>query len=346
MYESMNAMVYRETGEASVIQMERLPLPMPSRGEVRVRIVVSAVNPTDWKSRRGVSMTAGRGLVQVPNHDGSGVIDAVGHDTPGFAVGDRVWLAISAYNRPFGGTAQEFTVLPTHRVFHLPDAADFDLGACLGVPAITAHRALTVAQDGPARLAPGALKGALILVAGGAGAVGHATIQLARWAGATVITTVSSPEKAELAKSAGAQYIFNYATQDIVSEIRKVAPAGVDVIVEVSPSVNAGLDLDVVKPRGTIVIYASNGEPEFTVSIGRNMTLNVRYQFILLYLIGQDKFDAAAEDLRDAIEDGALLVGEGAGLPLHRFTLETTADAHAAVEAQAVGKVLIDVSAP
>ena len=152
----------------------------------------------------------------------------------GFAVGDRVWVFLAAHERPTG-TAQEFAVLPAGRVVHLPDAAGFDLGASLGVPAMTAHRALTVHEGGPTRLGPGALDGRTVLVAGGAGAIGHAAIQLARWAGARV-TTVSSSEKAALATAAGAHHVVNYRTDDAARAIRAIAPDGVDQVVEVSPA--------------------------------------------------------------------------------------------------------------
>src|SRR5690606_31631177 len=143
----------------------------PASGEVRVRVVVSGVNPTDWKRRVGATGTADE--LAVPNQDGAGVVDAVGAGVAGFTVGDRVWTMLSAHERPLGGTAQEFTVLPVERVHPLPDGASFDVGASLGVPAVTAHRALTVAEGWPSRLTPGSLSGATVLVAGGAGAVGH-----------------------------------------------------------------------------------------------------------------------------------------------------------------------------
>jgi NADPH2:quinone reductase len=225
----------------------------------------------------------------------------------------------------------------------LPDSASFELGASLGVPAVTAHRALTVAEDGPSRLAPGALSGKVVLVAGGAGAVGHAAIQLARWAGATVITTVSSAEKAALATAAGARHAVNYRDSDAAAEIRGLAPDGVDLIVEVAPAQNGGLDLAVIRNRGSIAVYANNGGDTFTLDVRKHFALNVRYQFLLLYTVGQSALDAAAEDVGAAVRDGALAVGEEAGLPLHRFDLAHTADAHAAVEDGVVGKVLIQV---
>jgi NADPH2:quinone reductase len=340
----MRSIVYTESGDASVLQLVERDVPAPGPGEVRVRVVVSGVNPTDWKSRRGSGSGAGGGAEFVPNQDGAGVIDAVGPEVEGLAVGDRVWISLAAWQRPLGGTAQEFTVLPAERVFPLPASADFALGASLGVPAMTAHRALTVFEGGPTRLSPGALDGRVVLIAGGAGAVGHAGIQLARWAGATVIATVSTAAKAALATAAGAHHVVLYTDPDAAEQIRAIAPDGVDQIVEVAVAVNQELDAAVAHARTSIAVYANDRGTPFTLDVGRAMGLNLRYQFVLLYTMGDEAFAAAGADIVAALEDGALPIGEEAGLPLHRYPLERAADAHRAVEADAVGKVLIEVS--
>ena len=342
----MKAIVYSETGDPSVLQLVDRPVLEPGPDEVRVRIVVSGVNPTDWKSRRGAA--SGQALPfdeVVPGQDGAGIVEAVGDDVQHVSVGDRVWLALAAYQRPNSGSSQEQAVLPAERVFALPASTSFDQGASMGVPAITAYRALTVAEDGPDQLHPTALTGRVVLVAGGAGAVGHAAIQLARWAGATVITTVSGPQKAALATAAGAHHVFNYTDADIVDQIRAIAPNGVDQIVEVSPAQNADLDLAVIRNRGSISVYANNGGDHVTLDVRRHFALNVRYQFVLLYTVGIDAIRAAGAAINVALEDGALGIGDETGLPLHRFDLAHTADAHALVESGAVGKVLIDVTA-
>lgn len=336
----MKAIIYSETGKPSVLRLVDRDIPEPGPGEVRVRVVVSGINPTDWKNRSAPEMPFPE---VTPHHDGAGVIDAVGPGVHGHAVGDRVWTYMAAAGRPTG-TAQEFTVIPERAAVRLPDGVSFDVGASLGVPAITAHRALTVAEDGPRRLVPGALDGSTVLIAGGAGAVGHAAIQLARWAGATVITTVSGPAKAALATAAGAHHVINYREGDPAAEIRAVAPDGVDVIAEVAPGANLKLDLAVLKNRGTIAIYANNGGNTFSLEIGPNLVLNTRFQFLLLYTVGDAALAAAAEDITAALEAGALPVGEEHGLPLVRYPLAETADAQAAVEADAVGKVVVDVS--
>ncbi|MGN6326335.1 NADPH:quinone reductase [Pseudolysinimonas sp.] len=336
----MRSIVYEENGPASVLRLVEREPDEPGPGEVRVRVVVSGVNPTDWKSRAGSTRTSSG--PSVPNQDGAGVVDAVGPDVSGLAVGDRVWLSMAAFAAPMGGSAQELTVLRAARVHPLPEGVGFDVGASLGVPAITAHRALTVSEGWPERLAPGSLAGATVLVAGGAGAVGHAAIQLARWAGATVIATVSGDEKARLATAAGAHHIVNYREDGAAERIRGIAPDGVDTIVEVAIAQNADLDAAVLKPGGTVAIYAANPGDEYQVDIRALMSLNARLQFVLLYTVPEAAIATAVEDVTEALD--ALPVGEAAGLPLHRFPLEETAAAHDAVEAGAVGKVLIDVA--
>jgi NADPH2:quinone reductase len=336
----MRAVVYRQTGPSSVLEVVERDVPEPGIGEVRVRLVRAGVNPTDWKFRAG--MMSGYDEV-TPGMDGAGVVDAVGPDVVGFALEDRVWVFLAQHGRPHG-TAAEHVVLPATQVVHLPVGASYDVGAALGVPAVTAHRALTSGEDVD-RLAPGALDGHTVLVAGGAGAVGNAAIQLARWAGATVLTTVSSDEKGALAIAAGAHQTVNYTVGDPVAEIRKLAPEGVDLVVEVAPAQNNDLDRAVTRVRGTIAIYANNGGDEFSIPVRETFSRNLRYQFVLLYTLGEDLLRAAAEDVTAALEDGAFAVGEDAGLPLHRFPLEETAAAHDAVEQGAVGKVLLDIAA-
>jgi NADPH:quinone reductase len=339
----MRSVIYSQTGDPSVLRLVDRDVIEPAPGEVRVRVAVSGVNPTDWKSRVGSGAGAAPPFPEVtPNQDGAGVIDAVGEGVENLAVGDRVWVYLAGHQRPTG-TAQQYTNLPAAQVVRLPAGTSFDIGASLGVPAMTAHRALTVSEDGPMRLHPDALAGKVVLVAGGAGAVGHAAIQLARWAGATVITTISGPVKAELATAAGAHHVINYRDEDAAAAISKLAPHGVDLIVEVAIAANAQLDIDVLKPRGSIAIYANDGGEEFRLDVRQNMIKNLRYQFVLLYSVGDAALRAAVEDITLALADEALQVGEDFGLPLHRFPLASTADAHQAVQDGAVGKVLIDV---
>ncbi|RKS67980.1 NADPH2:quinone reductase [Motilibacter peucedani] len=339
----MRAVVHTETGPSSVLHVVEREVPEPGPGEVRVRVERSGVNPTDWKSREGNGPGQPLKFPQVvPNQDGAGVVDAVG---PGASlpVGARVWLWQAAWQRP-EGTAQDHVVLPEHLAVPLPESASADLGASLGIPAMTAHRALTLADGFPAVLSPGSLDGRAVLVAGGAGAVGNAAIQLARWAGAHVITTVSSPEKAELARAAGAHEVVDYKRQDVAASVRAVAPDGVELVVEVAPAANAEIDGKVLARGGTVAIYANDGGDDVVLPVRTLLSSNSRWQFVLVYTISeQAKLDAVA-GITAALADGALDVGEARGLPLHHVPLEQTGRAHDMVRDAVVGKVLVDVS--
>ena len=340
----MRAVVYSKTGAPDVLQLVERPVREPEAGEVRVKVQVSGVNPTDWKARRGAHEGEEPPFPEVvPNQDGAGTIDAVGTGVPADRLGERVWLWEAAWERA-DGTAQEFVVLPGRQAVPLPEGVSFDVGASLGIPALTAHRCLTVSDLGPLRLEPGALAGQTVLVPGGAGAVGHASIQLARWAGARVISTVSSDQKAGLARAAGADHVVNYRSGEAREEILALAPDGVDMIVDVAAPANAGLAEAVLAANGIVAAYAADSPDDLTLDVRALMYRNVRYQFVLVYTIPETAKDQAVSDVTFAASERALAVGEDAGLPLHRFPLEQTADAHAAVEGGAVGKVLIDVS--
>lgn len=336
----MRAIVYSRPGSSSVLEpVDREP-GQPGPDEVRVRVAVSGVNPTDWKARASKPLES---VEVVPNQDGAGIVDAVGSSVTGLRVGDRVWMFLAAHERPTG-TAQEFTVVPASRAVRLPDGVGFDVAASLGVPAMTAHRALTVHEFGPSHLAPGALDDRVVLVQGGAGAVGHAAIQLAVWAGATVIATVSSDEKAELARAAGAHHVLRYPDAELAARVLELVPGGVDHIVEVALAQNAAFDVEVLANHGSIGYYANNNGDEFTAPIVTSFAKNARWQGLLLYTVGTEALAVAAEDITAALEAGVLPVGADAGLPLTWFPLDETAAAHDAVEAGVTGKVLIRVA--
>lgn len=343
--EAMKACVYRQYGGPEVLEVIDRPTPAPARGEVLVQVAVSGVNPTDWKTRRGTTAPPEFPFPEVvPNQDGAGVIVEVGEGCDRARRGGRVWIWESGWQRA-DGTAQEYVALPENHAVLLPDDATFDLGASIGVPALTAHRCLTIGTGSTGRLGRDALSGRTVLVAGGAGAVGHATIELARWSGASVVTTVSSDEKARLAEAAGAQAVINYRTENVVAKVRDFAPQGVDLVVEVDAVTNAEIDRDILASNGTIAIYASDGR-DLPIPVRPAMTLNARYAFTLLYTVPVAAKVAAIEDVSSALLDGALRVGEAAGLPLHRFPLADIRAAHVAVESGVTGKVLVDVSDP
>jgi NADPH2:quinone reductase len=322
----MRAALYDRYGTAGdVLRVEEVERPEPGPGEVRVRIEVSGINPTDWKSRTGATPRPIDGF-QIPHHDGAGVIDKVGEGVDPGRSGERVWLWMAAAGRRWG-TAAQWSVVPERQAVRLPEGIPAELGASLGVPAMTAHRCLF--SDGP-------LAGQTVLVAGGAGAVGHFAIELAKHAGATVITTVSGPQKAELATRAGADYVVNYRDADAADQIRSLDHP-VDRVIELALGANLQLDLAVTRPHAHIVTYAAEpADPELPVRAC--MTANVTLRFVLLYGIPPEAFDQAARDITAALTDGRLT-----GLPVTRFTLDDVAAAHDAVEAGALGKVLVDL---
>ena len=325
----MKAARYDRYGPArEVLRVEDVERPEPGPGEVRVRVEFSGVNPTDWKSRSGATPRPIDGF-QIPHHDGAGVIDAVGADVDPGRVGQRVWLWMAAAGRRWG-TAAEWAVVPVYAAVPLPDGVSAELGASLGVPALTAHRCLFA--DGP-------IDGQTVLVAGGAGAVGHFAIELAKRAGARVASTVSGPQKAELAAKAGADLVVNYREPDAADQIRSFAgAAGVDRVVEVALGANLQLDLAVVaRPDARIVCYAADGDDP-VLPVRACMNANVELRFVLLYGVPAEALIQAAGDITDALADGALTE-----LPVSRFPLDEIAAAQDAVEHRALGKVLVVV---
>jgi NADPH2:quinone reductase len=322
----MLAAIYDRTGPArDVLRVEEVDAPRPGPGEVLVRVTVSGVNPTDYKSRsRGDVAFA----FQVPNQDGAGVVEAVGSGVDPSRVGQRVWLWFAQWRRQWG-TAAQYTVVPERQAVPLPDHASDDLGASLGIPALTAHRCLFA--DGPVEVRT-------VLVAGGAGGVGHAAIELARRAGARVIATASTDDKARLARAAGAHETIDYRAADAPERLRAAAPEGVDRVVELSLGHNLELDLAAANANAAIVSYANEAGGELAVPVRRLMTANIVLRFVLVYTMGDEAIRAAVDHVAAAVAEGALST-----LPLHRFTLEQAADAHDAVEAGAVGKVVIDL---
>ena len=320
----MKAAVYRSTGPArDVLRVEEVDTPEPGPGEVLVRVRASGVNPTDFKSRAGATARPVDGL-QIPDQDGAGVIEAVGAGVDPARTGERVWVWFAAFGQPWG-TAAEYTVVPSRQAVALPASASFELGASLGVPAMTAHCALFA--DGP-------VAGKTVLVAGGAGAVGHYAIELAKRAGAKVVTTVSNPEKGALAAKAGADFVVNYREKGAIERIKAFAPV-VDRVIEVALGPNLELDLAVSGPETVVVTYAADGADP-VLPVRACMTANVTLRFLLIYGVRDAALDAAVTDITAALAAGALTE-----LPVHRFPLEEIVAAHEAAENGAVGKVIV-----
>ncbi len=324
----MKALWYEQLGPAyKVLQYGDLPDPQPLPGEVRVAVHVSGVNPIDVKKRLG-----GRGTMPsariVPHFDGAGVIDAVGEGVDPKRIGERVWLYKAQWNRDFG-TAAQFVALPAHLAVPLPEDVDFAVGACLGIPALTAYGA--VFADGP-------VTGKTVLVTGGAGAVGRYAVQFAKLGGARVITTVSNDEKAESAKLAGADEVLNYRTTDIGETVLKLTVAqGVDRVVEVEFGGNLATNLRAVRIGGTIATYASQAVPEPKLPFYDIMYRNLVIRTLVVFQLPDELLSTATREITDWLSAGQLTheIGE-------RFPLSETVRAHQAVENGAVGKVLVE----
>jgi NADPH:quinone reductase len=328
----MYAAWYEQQGPAEdVLHVGEMEKPSPGPVDVLVRVCISGVNPSDTK-RRSAYRGQPPGFSRIiPHSDGAGVIEAVGSAVSASRVGERVWLWNAQFGRPFG-TAAEYVVLPATQAVPLSDRADFETGASLGIPALTAHR--TLFADGP-------IHGQTVLIAGGAGAVGHAAIQLARWAGATVITTVSSDEKGEVARAAGADVVLHYPREDVTARVSEITHGkGVDRIVEVAFGPNLQLDARIIKPNGVIAAYDSETEGYPPLPFFELMIRNVTLRLILVYGMPDMAREQAITDIQTTLETGVLRPLVGA-----RFPLREIIQAHQAIERrQYVGHVILDLA--
>ncbi len=327
----MRAAFYDRTGPAGdVLTVAELPTPTPGPGEVRVKVAWSGVNPSDVKSRAGVRTKALPFPRIVPHSDGAGVIDQVGDGVDPARTGERVWVWNAAWGRA-EGTAAQYVVLPAAQAVPLPDGVDLAVGACLGIPALTAYHAVTV---------DGGVGGKSVLVAGGAGAVGHYAVQLAKLEGAKqVIATVSGPEKAELARAAGADLVVNYRTEDFVERCREATGgAGLDRIIEVDFAANVDADLAALRPEGDIVVYGS-GAPEIPIPFVSAIVKGARLRFFIVYNLNPEDRTRAIADLTHLLAENRLAHNIAARLPLARI-----ADAHDLVEhGSATGNIVLAV---
>ena len=326
----MKAGWYKQFGAAKdVIEIGEMDVPEVGANEVRVRVHASGVNPSDVKKRAGYGDPFTEERI-IPHSDGAGVIDETGIGVDPGRVGERVWLYNGQYDRPLG-TAAEYIVLPTTQVVPLPETISFAEGACLGIPAMTAHRCLFA--DGP-------ITGQTILVTGGAGAVGNYAIQLAKWGGAEVITTISSPEKEDHARQAGADHVINYRTEDVISAIKELTKgAGVDRVVEVDFGGNLLVTQEILKTNGTAACYASAGDRNPVLPVYSFMYKNINLRLILVYNMPQKAKQNACDDIRQAMDDGKLKHAIAG-----RFPLDQLAAAHEAVESGTyIGNIVVEI---
>jgi NADPH:quinone reductase len=324
----MRAATFTHTGPArDVLHVGDVPTPELGPNDVRVRIATSGVNPSDVK-RRGAPPPGkpAEFPVVIPHSDGAGIIDAVGSDVPAARIGERVWTLNAQFKRPFG-TAAKYCVLPSPFAVHLPDNIDFAVGACLGIPALTAYHAIML---------DGTVRGQTLLVQAGAGAVGHYAIQFAKLDGATVISTVSSDEKAARARSAGADHVVNYRTEDLKARIAEITGGkGVDRVIEVDLKANAMTYPEILREHGKAVIYGSGSGP---IAIPSFIPYSTTLEFILVYTLSDEQRANYLPALDRLLTAGTLKHAIGEHFPLERI-----AEAHEAVEAGSPGNVIVEV---
>jgi NADPH2:quinone reductase len=324
----MRAAWYEKQGPArEVLMVGEMETPMPGEGEVRIRIEASGINPGDVRKRED-AFDVGMPFPRiVPHSDGAGTVDAVGAGVPDSWIGQRVWCYGAQTYRPFG-TAAEYTVVPLRQAVRLPAAASMEQGACLGIPGITAYRAVHVAGD---------LVGKTVLVQGGAGAVGACAVQLAHRAGARMIATCREKRSMDIAAENGADRVL-LMDEHLVHSVQKFAPGGVDHIDEVAFGENIALDLQLLAVGGSLAAYATHA-PTPQIPFWELLFKNVS-----IHLVGSDDVPAdikvdAAHALNRAIENGwtGMRIAE-------RFALDDIAGAHERMERGAAhGRIVLEV---
>ncbi len=315
----MKAIWYEKQGEAgAVLQYGDRATPEPGAGEVRVRLHTSAVNPSDVKKRAGAQSAGFENGFVIPHSDGAGVIDAVGENVPGQRRGQRVWVYQAQFARNCG-TAAQYVTLPSAIAPVLPDNTGFDVGACIGIPMMTAHRCVHNA---------GNLSGKYVLVTGASGRVGYYAAQWAKLAGAYVIATAGSDARCRIAGQTGADKVLNYRQDNLIDEIHRVTgDAGVDHIVDVEFGVNAKTSAALLRNNGSISTYSSSLSPEPTIPFYPLMFKNISVNMVLVYNMPDQAKQQAIKDIYHTLEQDRLK---------HRIAetwpLEQTANAHESIE--------------
>ena len=322
----MKAAYYEANGSArDVLKVGEIATPQAGPGEVRVKLATSGVNPSDVKGRQGSRKIAWPQLI--PHSDGAGVIDQVGDGVAKSRIGERVWVWNGQWKWPFG-TAAEYIVLPAIQAVKLPDQVGFDVGACLGIPAMTAYHAVALAEIG---------KGSIVLVTGGAGAVGQYVIQFAKALGATVIATVSSPDKAAMAREVGADHTVDYKTEDVPARVMAITGnKPVDAIIDMDIASNAKYVASVLKAKGNVIIYGTSN-PQATIPAGFGIPNATRYQFFIVYELDAGERQRAVTAITAALEHDTLKHR----IAKQTFPLNDIVAAHEAVEKVSVGNVIV-----
>ncbi|MEO6842880.1 MAG: NADPH:quinone reductase [Bradyrhizobium sp.] len=326
----MKAVWYERPGAApTVLTVGEMPTPTAGPGEVRVRLEASGVNPADVGRRAG-NYRATEFPRVIPNSDGAGIIDQIGDGVTRFSLGQRVWLFNGQRNGRAFGTAAEYITLAAHLVTPLPDDLSFAAGATLGIPCMTAWCSLF--GDGP-------ITGQTVLVTGGAGAVGHYAVQLAKWGGARVIATVSSPAKDMEARLGGADLVLNYRTEDVAARIMEFTERrGVDRVVDVDFGGNIATTLKIMAFNSTIAVYATNGNRTPVIPMRDLMEKCIALRTLVLYALPPPLLAAAQADISKWLAAGPRIHNIAA-----QFALADTAQAHLAVEkGDKLGTVIVD----
>jgi NADPH2:quinone reductase len=324
----MRAAYYEQNGSArEVLRVGEVATPQAGPGEVRVKLATSGVNPSDVKARQGSRKIAWPQVI--PQSDGAGVIDQAGDGVPKSRIGERVWVWNGQWKRPFG-TAAEYISLPAEMAVKLPDKVSFDEGACLGIPAMTAYHAVILAN---------AAKGSTMLVAGGAGAVSQYIIQFAKQAGATVLTTISSCEKAAVAREAGADQTIDYKRENVGERVMELTgKRGVDAVIEMDIANNAKLLPGVLRPKGSVIIYGT-GAAEATIPASLCLVNSIWLQFFLVYELNAQERARTVAAINTALEAGKLV--NRVAKPT--YALADIVAAHEAVEHGGIGNVVVTI---
>lgn len=324
----MLAAFYEKNGAArDVLRVEDVATPNAGAGEVRVKLATSGVNPSDVKSRAGLTRKIAWPRL-IPQSDGAGIIDQVGDGVPPSRIGERVWVWNGQWRRPFG-TAAEYIALPSALAVPLPARVSFEEGACLGIPAMTAIHAVTLAAVD---------KDTILFVSGGAGSVSQYVIQFAKAKGAVVIATVSSDEKAAVAHEAGADHTIDYKREDVVARMMEITGKhGADAMIEMDIAANAHLLPGVLRPKGSVIIYGTGGEA--TLPAYFCLTQSIRLQFFLVYELEATERARAIAGINAALEAGQLI--NRVAQPT--YPLADIAAAHEAVERGTIGNVIVTI---
>lgn len=324
----MKAAYYTRRGPArEVLQVGEVDDPRPQADEVRVRVLASGVNPSDWKSRSGLTTSAPVDGMVIPHSDGAGVVETVGAGVDPRRIGERVWLWNAQWQRS-RGTAAEFVTLPARQAVTLPAGVDFEVGACLGIPAMTALQAVRLAAVAP---------GDEVLVHGGAGAVGNYAIQFAHHRGARVLATVSGESKAVRARAAGAVETIDYRVEDVGARVRAATSGrGVRAVIDVDFSANARLLPELIRPHGRVVVYGT-GRAESTVPALWMMRNSITVASFLVYDLSSEDRDAVIEEIQESLRTNRLIHSVARRLPLDRIV-----EAHELLErGELIGNLVI-----